>query len=66
MGEQDVIAAPKLLSSVLQNCRGRVDQWVEPYVLLALQCLARVEYKYLKDLLLLVVRASIQYCTVLL
>lgn len=35
-GERDVVPAAKLLEVVLQNCRGRVDAWVGPYLQLAL------------------------------
>lgn len=53
--DSDVKPAPKLIESVLQNCRGRVDEWVEPYLSICLDRLRRTEDKYLKDLLIEVV-----------
>lgn len=34
--EFDIQQAASLMEIVLQNCRGRVDQWVEPYIALTL------------------------------
>ena len=34
--EGDVVSAPKLLEIILQNCRGRVDHCVGPFITLAL------------------------------
>ncbi len=59
--ETDIICAPKLLSVVLQCCRGAVDRWVEPYVRLALNRLSTAEKRPLKDELLLVVANALYY-----
>lgn len=59
--DEDVVAAPKLMEVVLQNCRGRVDQWVEPYLMLALQRLRRAKNNHLKDLLIQVVANALYY-----
>ena len=37
LDEDDVRPAPKLMEVVLQNCRGRVDGCVAPYLTLALR-----------------------------
>ncbi|GBG85770.1 hypothetical protein CBR_g40497 [Chara braunii] len=50
--DNDCIPAPKLLEAVLQNCKGRVDEWVEPYVQLAVTRLRRTEKPLMKDLLI--------------
>lgn len=41
--ELDIKPAPKLMEVVLLNCRGQVDKWAEPYLLLALQKLEKAE-----------------------
>ena len=46
--ETDVQAAPKLMEVVLQNCKGRVDQVVGPYLALALRRLPAAETSYMK------------------
>lgn len=46
--ESDVQAAPKLMEVVLQNCKGRVDQVVGPYLALALRRLPVAETAYMK------------------
>ena len=54
----DIEPAPKLIEAVLQNCKGRVDEWVEPYLRIAIDRLRRTEKNYLKDLLIEVVYFS--------
>ena len=46
--ESDVQAAPKLMEVVLQNCKGRVDQCVGPYLALSLRRLPVAETAYMK------------------
>ncbi len=46
--ERGVAPAAKALDVVLQSCRGRVDEWVAPYVHLALQRLATATNRTLK------------------
>lgn len=56
--DSDIESAPKLIEAVLQNCRGRVDQWLEPYLRISIERLRKTKKNYLKDLLVNVVR----YC----
>eukprot|EP00850_Spirogloea_muscicola_P013908 SM000097S24761 [mRNA] locus=s97:152586:160145:+ [translate_table: standard] len=49
--DEDVEAAPKLMESVLQNCQGRVDHWVEPYLTIAIKRLRVAKKLHVKDLL---------------
>ena len=42
----DIEPAPKLIEAVLQNCKGRVDEWVEPYLRIAIDRLRRTEKNY--------------------
>ena len=56
--DSDVKSAPKLIEVVFQNCRGHVDQWVEPYIRITVDRLRRSEKPYLKCLLILVVKYS--------
>lgn len=44
-----------MIEVVLQNCKGRVDEWVEPYLRISIDRLGRTEKSYLKDLLVEVV-----------
>lgn len=56
--DSDIESAPKLIEAVLQNCRGRVDQWLEPYLRISVERLRRTQKNYLKDLLMEVVQLS--------
>lgn len=56
MEDSDIEPAPKLIEVVFQNCRGKVDQWVEPYLRITVERLRRAEKPYLKCLLIQVVR----------
>ncbi|GFH23947.1 importin N-terminal domain-containing protein, partial [Haematococcus lacustris] len=47
--DKEVVPAAKLLQLVLQTCRGSIDNWVGPYIGLALQRLPRTEHNSLKD-----------------
>ncbi|GJN11878.1 hypothetical protein PR202_ga30113 [Eleusine coracana subsp. coracana] len=58
MEDSDVVPAPKLIEVFFQNCKGRVDHWVEPYLRLTIDRLRRTEKPYLKCLLLQVVRCQ--------
>lgn len=56
MEDGDIEPAPKLIQVLFQNCRGQVDQWVEPYIRITFERLRRAEKSYLKCLLVQVVR----------
>lgn len=63
--DSDIESAPKLIEAVLQNCRGRVDQWLEPYLRISIERLRKTKKNYLKDLLVNVVRYCskiLEYC----
>ena len=55
MEDGDIEPAPKLIQVVFQNCRGQVDQWVEPYLRITAERLRRTDKSYLKCLLIQVV-----------
>lgn len=59
----DIEPAPKLIEAVLQNCKGRVDEWVEPYLKITIGRLRRSQKSYLKDLLIEVVANALYYNT---
>ena len=48
LDESDVQPAPKLMEIVLQNCRGRVDACVPPYLSLALRRLHASRSPYMQ------------------
>lgn len=55
MEDNDIEPAPKLIQVVFQNCKGQVDQWVEPYLRITVERLRQAEKSYLKCLLMQVV-----------
>jgi hypothetical protein len=55
MEDNDIEPAPKLIQVVFQNCKGQVDQWVEPYLRITVERLRRAEKSYLKCLFMQVV-----------
>ncbi|XP_051127238.1 importin beta-like SAD2 isoform X2 [Andrographis paniculata] len=57
----DIEPAPKLIQVLFQNCRGRVDQWVEPYLRISIERLRRSQKPYLKCLLIEVVADALYY-----
>ncbi|CAH2059895.1 unnamed protein product [Thlaspi arvense] len=59
--DSDIESAPKLIEVVFQNCKGQVDQWVEPYLRLTIDRLQRAESSYLKSLLVQVVANMLYY-----
>lgn len=59
--DNDIEPAPKLIEAVLQNCKGRVDEWVEPYLKITVERLRRTQKSYLKDLLIEVVANALYY-----
>ncbi|KAJ4866585.1 Importin beta-like SAD2 [Raphanus sativus] len=59
--DSEIEAAPKLIEVVFQNCKGQVDQWVEPYLRLTIDRLQRAETSYLKSLLIQVVANMLYY-----
>ena len=65
MPEAECLPAPKLLECVLQNCRGRVDDCVAPFLAVAIERLGSCQLSYLKDLLIQVVANCLYYNPVL-
>ncbi|CAH8310505.1 unnamed protein product [Eruca vesicaria subsp. sativa] len=59
--ESDLVPAPKLKGIVLQTCKGQVDQWVEPYLRIALDRLRGAEKLSFKCLLIEVIANSFYY-----
>ncbi|EOA26503.1 hypothetical protein CARUB_v10022552mg [Capsella rubella] len=59
--DSDIESAPKLIEVVFQNCKGQVDQWVEPYLRLTVDRLQRAETSCLKSLLIQVVANMLYY-----
>ncbi|KAI5565519.1 hypothetical protein POPTR_014G149600v4 [Populus trichocarpa] len=59
--DNDIEPAPKLIEVVFQNCKGQVDQWVEPYMRITVERLRRTEKSYLKCLLMQVVADALYY-----
>ncbi|KAJ0971919.1 hypothetical protein J5N97_019878 [Dioscorea zingiberensis] len=61
MEDRDIEPAPKLIEVVFQNCKGQVDQWVEPYLRITIDRLRRAEKPYLKCLLIQVIADALYY-----
>ncbi|ERN11860.1 importin beta-like SAD2 [Amborella trichopoda] len=61
MEDHDIEPAPKLIEAVFQNCKGQVDQWVEPYVRVTVDRLHRTEKAFLKSLLVEVIANALYY-----
>jgi len=59
--ENNCLDACKLIESVILNCRGRVDQYIEPYCQIALTRLPKTKRDVLRCLLIGVVVNSIYY-----
>ncbi|KAJ6723659.1 IMPORTIN-7 8 11 [Salix koriyanagi] len=59
--DSDIEPAPKLIEVVFQNCKGQVDQWVEPYMRITVEQLRRTEKSHLKCLLMQVVADALYY-----
>lgn len=59
--EGDLLSAPRLLCVVLQNCRGLVDRWVEPYLTLVVHRFAKTHRRALKDELMVVIANALYY-----
>lgn len=55
MEDSDIVPAPKLIEVVFQNCKGQVDQWVEPYLSITIDRLRSATKPNLKCLLIQVV-----------
>ncbi|KAM0935786.1 putative importin-beta domain, armadillo-like helical [Dioscorea sansibarensis] len=56
-----VESAPKLIEVVFQNCKGQVDQWVEPYLMITIERLRKTRKPYLKCLLIQVIADALYY-----
>ncbi|XP_010525660.1 PREDICTED: importin beta-like SAD2 homolog isoform X2 [Tarenaya hassleriana] len=61
MEDSDIEPAPKLLSIVLQTCKGQVDHWLEPYLRITLDRLRCAEKTSLKCLLIEVIADAFYY-----
>ncbi|XP_023881797.2 importin beta-like SAD2 isoform X2 [Quercus suber] len=61
MEDNDIEPAPKLIQVLFQNCKGQVDQWVEPYLRATVERLRRAEKSYLKCLLIQVIADALYY-----
>ncbi|KAL8157667.1 hypothetical protein AgCh_002392 [Apium graveolens] len=61
MEDNDIEPAPKLIEVVFQNCRERVDHWIEPYIRITVDRLRRTEGAYLKCLLMQVIANALYY-----
>lgn len=61
LDDTDIEPAPKLIEVVLQNCKGRIDEWIEPYLRITVDRLRRTQKNYLKDLLIAVVANALYY-----
>ncbi|XP_010251770.1 PREDICTED: importin beta-like SAD2 [Nelumbo nucifera] len=61
MEDNDIEPAPKLIEVVFQNCKGQVDQWVEPYLRITVDRLRRTEKSYLRCLLMQVIADALYY-----
>ncbi|KAJ3675691.1 hypothetical protein LUZ60_004733 [Juncus effusus] len=61
MEDSDIEPAPKLIEVVFQNCKGQVDQWVEPYLRVTIERLKRAKKPFLKCLLIQVVANALYY-----
>ncbi|KAJ8774330.1 hypothetical protein K2173_011579 [Erythroxylum novogranatense] len=59
--DSDIEPAPKLIEVVFQNCKGQVDQWVEPYLRITVERLRSTEKSYLKCLLMKVIANALYY-----
>ncbi|KAF6162304.1 hypothetical protein GIB67_008433 [Kingdonia uniflora] len=57
----DIEPAPKLIEVVFQNCKGQVDQWVEPFLTITIERLRWTEKSYLKCLLMQVIADAFYY-----
>ncbi len=59
--EDDLSAAPQLISIILQNCTGRVDPYLAPYLQLTLTRLQTAQDVFFKDQLVCVVANALYY-----
>ncbi|BAT93510.1 Importin beta-like [Vigna angularis] len=61
MEDTDIEPAPKLVEVIFLNCKGQVDQWVEPYLRVTVERLQRTENSHLKCLLMQVIADALYY-----
>lgn len=59
--EDDITGGPQLISIVLQNCRGRVDACLAPYLQLVLARLHGAHNVFFRDQLVCVVANALHY-----
>ncbi|CAM8985400.1 unnamed protein product [Rhodiola kirilowii] len=57
----DIEPAPKLIEVVFQNCKGQVNQWVEPYLRITIERLRHTKKPYLRCLLIQVIANCLYY-----
>lgn len=55
MEDSEIEPAPMLIGAVFRNCKGQVDQWVEPYLRITINRLHQAKKPYMKCLLMQVV-----------
>jgi len=65
--EEDMIPAPRLMECILLSCKGHVDQYIEPFLMLTAGKLLdpKIEKKFFLDLLIQVVANALYYNPVL-
>ncbi|OAY85072.1 Importin beta-like SAD2, partial [Ananas comosus] len=61
LNDDNIEPAPKLIAAVLQNCKGHVDHWIQPYLIVTIDRLHRTEKPYLKCLLVQVIANALYY-----
>ena len=59
--EEDIIPGPKLFECIMLNCKGRVDQYIEPFVMLAVGRLKVAKKTVFKDLLMQTIANALYY-----
>ena len=61
--EEDMIPGPRLMECILLNCRGHVDHYVEPFLVLACEKLVKpdIQKRIFLDLLIQVVANALYY-----
>eukprot|EP00216_Chloropicon_sp_CCMP2111_P001287 CAMPEP_0198243276 /NCGR_PEP_ID=MMETSP1446-20131203/26275_1 /TAXON_ID=1461542 ORGANISM="Unidentified sp, Strain CCMP2111" /NCGR_SAMPLE_ID=MMETSP1446 /ASSEMBLY_ACC=CAM_ASM_001112 /LENGTH=1052 /DNA_ID=CAMNT_0043927057 /DNA_START=26 /DNA_END=3184 /DNA_ORIENTATION=+ len=59
--DDDLLSGPRLLECIMLHCKGRVDHYIEPFILLAVAKLKTAQKNLLKDLLMQVVANALYY-----
>ncbi|XP_018682806.2 importin beta-like SAD2 isoform X1 [Musa acuminata AAA Group] len=63
MEDSEIEPAPMLIGAVFRNCKGQVDQWVEPYLRITINRLHQAKKPYMKCLLMQVIADALYYNT---